>query len=118
MGQVLIYSLRDSGYFEWWQFPGDPCSLYADDITIFLPDLDQLATVLKHIQWVGYFTGLHLNLEKTLAFNPQVQHKFTCAGITIGSTLVKYLGVFLGLGDLTKLNFEVPLRKAWAMVSK
>ncbi len=46
VGQVLIYSLRDHGYFEWWTFIGDPCSLYADDIALFLADLSQLEAVL------------------------------------------------------------------------
>ncbi len=53
-------------------FYSDPCSSYADDMAIFLPDIDQLAKVLKHIQWVGTFTGLELNLAKTIAFNPQI----------------------------------------------
>ncbi len=35
IGQVLIYSLYDYGYFKWWMFCGDPCSLYADDIALF-----------------------------------------------------------------------------------
>ncbi len=51
-------------------FGGDPCSLYADDTTIFLLDLDILPRVLWHINWVGTFTGLHLNLDKTIAFDP------------------------------------------------
>ncbi len=118
MGQVLIYSLRDSGYFEWWTFPGDPCLLYADDMAIFLPDLSQLADVLRHIEWVGTFTGLCLNLEKTIAFDPTACSKFQHASITVGSTLVKYLRVFLGLGDLTKSNFEIPLCKACSMINK
>ncbi len=38
VGQVVIYSLWDHGYFEWWTIVGDPCSLYADDTAIFLRD--------------------------------------------------------------------------------
>ena len=58
VGQVLIFSLHDCGFFEWWHFANDPCSLYANNTAIFLSDLSQLAAVLAHIEWVGTFTGL------------------------------------------------------------
>ncbi len=116
--QVLIYSLRDCAYFEWWYFYSDPCSLYADDMAIFLPDIDQLAKVLKHIQWVGTFTGLELNLVKTIAFNLQVKGTVLHGGIIVCCAQVKYLGAFLGLGDLSKLNFEQPLHKAKSIISR
>ena len=35
ISQVLIYSLKNHGFFEWWTFVGDLCSLYADDTAIF-----------------------------------------------------------------------------------
>ncbi len=35
VGQVLVYSLRQQGLFAWWSKPGDPCSLYADDMALF-----------------------------------------------------------------------------------
>ncbi len=89
----------------------DPGSLYADDIALFLPDLDCLSHVITHINWVGKFTGLQLNLAKTIAFDASAEGKLTVAGVTIRNTLVKYLGAYLGLGDLSKLNFEGPLRK-------
>ena len=50
VGQVLIFSLRDSGFFEWWHFVNNPCSLYADDTAIFLSDISQLAAILAHIE--------------------------------------------------------------------
>ena len=31
VGQVLVYSLRQAGFFAFWGKPRDPCSLYADD---------------------------------------------------------------------------------------
>ncbi len=34
IGQVLIYYLRDAGFFTWWKKPGDPFSLYADDTAV------------------------------------------------------------------------------------
>ena len=108
VGQVLIYSLRDHGYFEWWRFLGDPCSLYADDIALFVSDISQLASVIKHISWVGTFTGLELNITKTIAFDPNVQGKLQIARVMVGLAPVKYLGIILGIGDLSKQNFEKP----------
>ncbi len=116
--QVLIYYLRDCGYFEWWQFLDDLCSLYADDTAIFLKDLSKLVMVLKQIEFVGTFTGLTLNLDKTIAFDPSIGTKMSSAGITIGSSPIKYLGAYLGLGDVSKLNFEGPLCKAKAVIVK
>ena len=118
VGQVLIYSLRDHGYFEWWTFLGEPCSLYADDTAIFLCDLSQLAKVIEHIYWVGTFTGLYLNVNKTIAFNCELVGKRILVGVSTRNTPVKYLGAFLGLRDLTKLNFEQPLRKAHGIMNK
>ncbi len=118
VGQILIYSLHDCRYFEWWTFSNDPCSLYADDIALFLPDLDQLVVVLAHIQWVGRFTGLELNLSKTIAFNPNAVGLMVQNSVSIRCAPVKYLGAFLGLGDLSKINFENPLHKAWVVFSK
>ncbi len=115
---AIIYSLRDHGYFEWWTFLGDPCSLYADDTAIFLCDLSQLVKVIQHIHWVGTFTGLHLNIDKTIAFNCEIVGERIIARVSTRNTPVKYLGVFLGLGDLTKLNFEQPLRKACGIMNK
>ncbi len=83
VGQVLIYSLWDYGYFEWWTFYGDPCSLYVDDIALFLSDLSQLEMVIKHIDWVGHFTGLYLNLSKTIAFDPEIMEPLNRNGIVV-----------------------------------
>ncbi len=54
-----------------------------DDTTIFLSDLSQLAAVLTHIEWVGTFTGLKLNLEKILAFDPNAQQKLEVVGVAV-----------------------------------
>ena len=55
------------------------------------------------------FTGLQLNVEKTIAFDPAAAGKLEVAGMTVRAAPVKYLGAFLGFGDLSKLNFELPL---------
>ncbi len=94
------------------------CSLYADDTAIFLPDLDMLLHVLWHINWVGSFTGLHLNLDKTIAFDPGVTQKLMVAGVQVCCAPVKYLGAYLGIGDLSKLNFEAPFQKMKSVLSK
>ena len=68
--------------------------MYTDDTAIFLRDLSQLSTVIEHIIWVGSFTGLHLNLDKTLAFNSQTIGERIVAGVSVWNTPVKYLGAF------------------------
>ena len=68
--------------------------------------------ILDHIAWVGTFTGLSLNLSKTIAFYHKFDVLTEMAGITVGNKPVKYLGVHLGQGDLSVLNFEKPLRVA------
>ncbi len=96
----------------------DPYSLYTDDTAIFLSDITQLAVILKHIEYIGTFTGLYLNMNKTIAFDPNASNKIKQAGIEVGFIPVKYLGAYLGLGDLTKLNFDLPLKKARAIVAR
>ncbi len=48
----------------------------------------------------------------TLAFYHKQDMDTQLAGVRIRSALVKYLGVYLGKGDLSKLNFEKPLKAA------
>ena len=62
--------------------------------------------VIKHIDWVGCFTGLHLTLSKTVAFDPGIMEPLNRNGIVVWNSPVKYLGTDLGLDDLLKLNFE------------
>ncbi len=96
------------GQFNWWNKWGDPCSLYTDDTTIFLEKESDLALTIETIFLVGNYTGLCLNLSKTIAFTPQgYNHK--ASGVEIDSKPVKYLGAFLGLGDLFKKNFDASL---------
>ncbi len=61
---------------------------------------------------------MRLNLEKTIAFDPNAIGKLEVANITVQYAPVKYLGAYLGLGDLTKINFETPLRKAKAVIAQ
>ena len=61
---------------------------------------------------MGSFTGLELNLSKTIAFSYQEIDKCVITSVQVVSKPVKYLGAYLGYGDLTQLNFEKPLQKA------
>ncbi len=103
--------MRDKCLFSWWKKRGDPYSLYADDTAIFLEKVSDLPLVIETIFLVGNYTGLCLNLSKTIAF---AMHGRFCkvAGVEINSTPVKYLGEHLGLGDLTEMNFQQALKKA------
>ncbi len=109
---MLIFYLKDKGFYQWWTKSGDPCSLYADDTVIFLHGEKQLRDVIQHIQLVGTFTGLNLNLTKTIAFMPKAETSRYCLDVEITSKPIKYLGAQLGLGDLTLSNFEKPLKNA------
>ncbi len=85
--------------------------MYADDTTIFLRNLSDLSQTIRTIMDVGTFTGLHLNLSKTIAF-AMAGGKRIVASIEVDSRPVKYLGAFLGLEDLLEMNFNKPLSKA------
>ena len=117
VGQLQIYSLRQQGFFAWWSFNGDPCSLYADDMAIFILDLSQLHGIIQHLQYLGQFTGLMLNLDKTLALGPNVKIA-KVAGVCVDKKPVKYLGTFLGVGDLSDMNFENALIKVRGVAAK
>ncbi len=82
VGQVLIYSVHDHGLFSWWNKPGDPSCQYADDVALLIIDPHSLPQILEHISYIGSFTGLSLNLDKTIAFNYKVSGKHVIHGIT------------------------------------
>ncbi len=123
VGQVLIYALHQKGFFVWWPFWGDPCSLYADDTAIFIMNLSQLPSILWHIHYIGLFTGLQVNLSKTIVLYPTLnnewnenwnknKNKVLISGVEVGNLPVKYLGAYLGCNDTTTMNFEHALSKA------
>ncbi len=113
-----MYSLRQSGFFAFCGKPGDPCSLYADDTALFIANISQLPEVIEHINMVGTYTGLSLNLSKTIAFCHKQKTDLKVGGVLVRNALVKYLGVYLGTGDLTTKNFEKPLSVAHDKISK
>ena len=52
-----------------------------------------------------------MNISKTIAFSCAATDEYYIDGIHVACKPIKYLGAFLGYGDLTKLNFEIPLKK-------
>ncbi len=86
--------------------------MYADDGTLFILDISQLAGIISHIQGLSRLTGLSLNLDKNIIFNPASRKCKRFHGMLMQSSPVKYLGTFVGTGDLAKENFELTLRKA------
>ncbi len=110
VGQIIVYSLWKQGFFVWWG-NSDPASLYADDGTLIVQNPDQVSAVIYHIGVVGKFTGLSLNLNKTIAYSHQ-NKSYILAGIKISNTPVKYLGAIVSTGDQSKANFEHLLLKA------
>ncbi len=64
-----MYYLQACGHFLWWTLLGDPSSLYADDIALILSSLDQITGILRDLQVCGQYTGLKLNLSKTVVYS-------------------------------------------------
>ncbi len=114
---MLIYYLRDHGFFSWWEWHTDPSSLYADDTAIISDSIDQLPELIQAICHVGSFTGLELNLSKTITFLCSPVQDCVVAGVQVACKPVKYLGAYLGYGDLFTLNFEQPLWKVRNKIS-
>ncbi len=106
--QVLIFYLWNKGFFKWWFKNGDPCSLYADDTTIFVQDSQQLSLIIDGILLVGTYSGLELNLSKTIAYQVGVKPHMV-SGVEVASKPVKYLGAFLDIIDVSEMNFNKPL---------
>ncbi len=73
VGHVLIFYMCDCGLFEWWMYRGDPSSLYTDDTVIFAETMQQIPQILQTIHLVGNFTGLTLNISKTIAYMPSLR---------------------------------------------
>ncbi len=89
VSQVTIYFLASSSVFIWWTFVGDPASLYADDVAIVMKDLTQLGVIIKLIQECGRYTGLQLNLDKTVVYSPQIEEPVVMHGVQITNNPMK-----------------------------
>ncbi len=96
VGQVVVLYLQFRGIFAWWTYQSDPNSLYVDDIALILEHCDLIPKVIKLIQWCWHFTGLHLNVSKTVAYAPHITKPFCIEGIRVSNKPIKYLGVWVG----------------------
>ncbi len=96
VGQIIIFYLQSMGIFAWWTFQSYPNSLYADDIALVLEGCAMIPRVVWLIQWCGQFTGLQLNVDKMVAYAPNIKIPTIIAGVHVSNELVKYLGIWVG----------------------
>ena len=79
-------------------------SQYADDLSLFLKNLEQIITALDTIINFGKYSGLCLNLDKTegLLIGSLADQIVKISGIKF-SKIVRYLGIYIGT-DLVECN--------------
>ncbi len=78
-----------------------------------------MTTVIELIQQCRRYTGLTLNLQKTVVFTTQQEVPKKAQGILVMHDLVKYLGTYLGISTQPEeRNFEHILRNFKAVASK
>ena len=119
ISQIIVYYLQACGHFIWWMFLGDLSSMYADGIALILPSLQQIPGVLRDLEVCGQYTGLRLNVDKTVVYSQKATHNYKFHGVLVTSNPVKYLGTFLGVAEaMEKLNFEVAISKMRYMANK
>ena len=67
---------------------------------------------MKDIGICGQYTGLSLNLDKTMVFDSRAQNEYKYCGVTVTNKPVKYLGMHLGVGEASvELNLQKALEK-------
>ncbi len=75
--------------------------------------------MISLIQEYRQYTGLTLNLQKTIVFSHSIKEPTTMCGIKVTNDPVKYLGVYLGIGTKPEiLNFKHILVKFKRVASK
>ncbi len=119
VSQIIVYYLQAYGHFLWWTLLGDLSSLYADDIALILLSLQQILYVLRDLQVCGQYTGLRLNINKTMVYSWKAIKDYKIHGVLVTSNPVKYLGTFLGKVEaMEKLNIETAISKMRYTTSK
>ncbi len=119
VGQVTVYYLHACGHFLRWTLTSDPNSLYADDIALISESLEDVPQILRDLQKCGEFTGLQLNLAKTVVYSSACERDYQFHGITVTGNPVKYLGTYIGKGDTaTILNLDSALSKMKTMAQR
>ncbi len=111
---MTIYYLHQKGIFAQLlletQDDFDPSSMFADDVAFLCRQTD-LEKILSALEDCGTYTGLQLNLVKTVVFDP-IMDKVLPSGVVITSGLVKYLGAYLGTDESVETkNFDIIKRK-------
>ncbi len=85
--------------------------MLADDVALLIKHAD-LNWVLEALGYCGRFTGLKLNVSKTVAFDPHNLLSDTETAVQVVSQQVKYLGAFLGTDPMVEsLNFDMIQKK-------
>ena len=97
---------------------GKPCfklNIYADDMTVFLADLESLTLLLKVMEIFGDLSGLRINLEKTELFwlGPWKTKKEFPKGLALATAGIKILGIYFSYNKRLKYenNFTRALKK-------
>ncbi len=72
--------------------------MFADDIAMLVKK-SQLNQVLDCIKKCGAYTGLNLNLSKTVIFDLNLTQVDAFPDVIVTSEPVKYLSAYLGLGS-------------------
>jgi mannosylglycoprotein endo-beta-mannosidase len=97
-------------------------SIYADDVALFLkPQVQDLVTTRKILEFFGEASGLRVNYDKSSAIlirgdavdSMVVKHLLQCK---IGSFPCKYLGLQLTTGQLKKVHWQPILDQVIAML--
>ncbi len=91
--QVTVYYLQACSHFLWCTLTGDPNSLYADDIALISESLEQIPAILSDLQKCGEFTGLQLNLKKTVVYSSSCTQDYQYHGITVTGNLSSIWGL-------------------------
>ena len=80
--------------------------MYADDIALVAESVHALPGLIRDIGTCGEFTGLMLNLDKCVCFDPTAASDYVLAGVRVMSKPVQYLGTFVGFGnEVEQKNF-------------
>ena len=82
VSQITIYYLQSCGHFLWWTFVGDPNNLYADDIALIIETLAGVPGILRDLLTCSEYTGLYLNLQKTVVYDRTCIQDYQFHGVT------------------------------------
>ena len=92
--------------------------MFVDDVAILVKK-SQLNQVLGCIKECGAYTGLNLNLSKTVIFDLNLTQVDVFPDVVVTNEPVKYLGAYLGLGSkVEQMNFDIIFSKMKAKISR